>query len=142
MVDNRGMYREIISALKEQLDDQLSGENLEVYSVPYQNIPAFPAVTIEVVSRIKPKAGIKVKKLEFNINVWVYVNILDSEDAQDECLRIVELVENAIEKDKTLGGTCHYLSIDDVAEFGTVLTGENFFLMGAKLPVVVMKHFA
>lgn len=143
MAQNVGMYREIKEALRQQIKNYLQsvGENIEVYPVPYQNIAFFPAVALELSSRRKPKVGVGVKQLELDMVVWVYVDILDAEDAESECLRLLELVEDAIEQDKTLGGVCHYLSIDDVAEFGTVQQGEASFLQGARLNVQIIKRF-
>jgi hypothetical protein len=143
MAQNIGMYREIKNALKNQIKNYLisQGENVDVYGVPYQNIAVFPAIALELDSRRKPKKGVGVKQLELDMVVWVYVDILDADDAEDECLRLLELVENAIESDKTLGGACHYLSIDDSAEFGTVQQGEASFLQGARLNVNIIKRF-
>lgn len=143
MAENRGMYREIKDAMKTQLVNYLNSqeERVDVYSVPYQNIPAFPAVALELQSRRKPKRGVGVKQLELDMVVWVYVDIFDAEDAEEECLRLTEIVENALESDKTLGGTAHYLTIDDQAEFGTVQQGEASFLQGAQLRVMVTKRF-
>lgn len=143
MAQNVGMYREIKEALRQQIKNYLesAGERIEVYPVPYQNIAFFPAIALELNSRRKPKVGVGVKQLELDMTVWVYVEILDAEDAENECLRLLELVENAIESDKTLGGHCHYLSIDDVAEFGTVQQGEASFLQGARLNVQIVKRF-
>jgi hypothetical protein len=143
MADNTHMYREIKHALKAQIINFVNSakEQVDVYSVPYQNIPIFPAVTLETTSRRKPKKAVGVKQLELDMVVWVYVDILDAEDAEEECMRILEIVEDAIESDKTLGGACHYLSIDDEAEFGTVQNGEASFLQGVRLPVTITKRF-
>jgi hypothetical protein len=142
MAQNIGMYVEIKEAMKQQLISYLNstGERVDVYGVPYENIAVFPAVALELQRRRKPKAGVGVKKLELDMVVWVYVDIMDYDDAEEECLRITELVENALELDKTLGGTAHYLSIDDEAEFGAVQNGD-VFLQGAKLRVNVIKRF-
>lgn len=143
MADNTHMYREIKTALMNQIVNYLNevGEKVDVYPVPYQNIPMFPAIALETDRRRKPKKGVGVKQLELDMVVWVYVDIMDAEDAEDECLRLLEIVEDAVESDKTLGGACHYLSIDDEAELGTVQNGEASFLQGAKLPVTVIKRF-
>ena len=143
MASNKGMYREIKTALENQIIDHLvaEGEKIDVYSVPYQNIAVFPAVALELIARRKPKKGVGVKQLILDMVVWVYVDIMDAEDAEDECLRLTEIVENAIEKDKQLGGASHYLTIDEQAEFGTVESGEASFLYGAKLRVQVTKRF-
>jgi hypothetical protein len=144
MADNTGMYREIKNAIKNQLAEHFNslGEKIDVYPVPYQNIAVFPAVALELVSRRKPKKGVGVKQLELDLDIWVYVDIMDAEDAEEECLRITEIVEDALEKDKTLGGISHYLSIDSDAEFGIVQQGEASFLQGAKLRVQVTKRFS
>lgn len=143
MADNTHMYREIKEALKAQLERYLASvnEKVDVYKVPYQNIAIFPAIALELSRRRKPKVGVGVKELQLDMVVWVYTDILDAEDAEEECLRILEIVEDALESDKTLGGACHYLSIDDEAEFGTVQTGEASFLQGARLPVTIIKRF-
>lgn len=140
---NTKMYREIKDALQSQISTYLASqnENIDVYKVSYQNIAIFPAVALELNTRRKPKKGVGVKQLELNIIVWIYVDILDAEDAEEECLRISEIVEDAIESDKTLGGKCHYLSIDEQMDFGTVQNGEASFLQGARLPVSIIKRF-
>jgi hypothetical protein len=143
MADNTHMYREIKNALQTQLETflKLRGEQVDVYGVPYQNIALFPAITLETDRRRKLKKGVGVKQLELDMVVWVYVDIMDAEDAEEECMRLLEVVEDAIESDKTLGGTCHYLSIDGEAEFGAVQNGEASFLQGAKLPVLIQRRF-
>jgi hypothetical protein len=143
MADNTHMYREIKEALKTQIIKYFEGqqERVDVYGVPYQNIALFPAVTLETNSRRKLKKGVGVKQLELDMVVWVYVDILDADDAEEECMRLLEIVEDSIESDKTLGGACHYLSIDEEAEFGTVQNGEASFLQGARLPVRIQRRF-
>lgn len=143
MAENVGMYREIKDALKSQIATYLNsqGEKVDVYSVHYQNIAVFPAVVLELERRRKPKKAVGVKELQLDIVVWVYTDILDAEDAEEDCLRLTEIVENAIESDKSLGGAAHYLSIDTDTEFGTVQQGEASFLQGAKLRVTITKRF-
>jgi len=143
MASNKGMYREIKTALKNQIVDHLitEDENIDVYSVPYQNIAVFPAVALELEARRKPKKGVGVKQLSLDMVVWIYTDIMDAEDAEEECLRLTEIVEDAIEKDKQLGGASHYLTIDEQAEFGTVQSSEASFLQGAKLRVTISKRF-
>lgn len=137
------MYQEIKDALKDQIANHLNdtGEVIDVYKVPYQNIAVFPAVALELNSRRKPKRGVGVRELEVDMVVWVYVDILDVEDAEEECIRIVNIVEQAIEKDRKLGGACHYLDIDDNINFGTVQQGEATFLQGAKIPITIKKRY-
>lgn len=140
---NVGMYREIKTALQSQIVTYLNSksEKVDVYKVPYQNIPLFPAVALETKERRKAKKGLGVRELQLDMNIWVYVDILDVEDAESECMRIMEIVEDAIESNKTVGGTVHYLSIDDTAEFGTVQNGEASFLQGARISVTLIKRF-
>jgi hypothetical protein len=143
MSNNTGMYRELKEALKDQIQSYLVSQKelIDVHAVPYQNIGVFPAVALEIVGRRKPKKGVGVRQLELDMVVWVYVDIMDAEDAEMECLRLTEIVENAIESDKTLGGQAMYLDIDDNAEFGTVQQGKATFLQGAKLQVKIKKRF-
>lgn len=143
LVSNTGMYREIKDNLLAQIVEHLAlvGERVDVYPVPYQNIASFPAVALELQGRRKPKKGVGVKELQIDMVVWVYVDIMDAEDAEEECLRLTEIVEDAIEKDKTLNGASHYLSLDEDAEFGTVERGNANFLQGAKIQVEIIKRF-
>jgi hypothetical protein len=143
MADNTHMYNEIKDALFNQLVNYLNaqGEKVDVYKVSYQNIPAFPAVALELERRRKPKKGVGVKQLELDLIVWVYVDIYDAEDAERECLRLTEIVEDALESDLTLNSTAHRLSIDQDAEFGAIQTGEASFLQGSQLRVQVIKRF-
>jgi len=55
MANNKGMYREIKTALENQIINHLvaEGEKIDVYSVPYQNIAVFPAVALELESTQK-----------------------------------------------------------------------------------------
>lgn len=142
-MSNSHMYNEIKDALKDQIANYLNNHNekVDVYPVPYQNIAVFPAVALELTTRRKVKKGLGVRNLELDMVVWVYTNIFDAEDTEKECFRISEIVEDAIESDKTLGGKVHYLSIDDDAQFGTVQQGEANFLQGAKLSVKIEKRF-
>jgi hypothetical protein len=135
------MYSEIKDAMKAQIDSYLQsqGESIDVYTVPYQSISFFPAVALELNSRRKAKKGLGVRELQADIIIWVYVDILDAEDAEEECLRITELVEEALEENKTLGGIVTYLDTDDLTEFGTVQNGEASFLQGSKTIVHVKK---
>lgn len=144
MADNTHMYREIKEAMLNQIVAHLAqlGERVDVYAVPYQNIAVFPAVSLELERRRKRKKGVGVKELELDMVVWVYTDILDAEDAELECLRVTEIVEDAIESDKTLSGACHYLSLDEDTEFGAVQNGEANFLQGARIAVKITKRFS
>ncbi|QFG05166.1 tail terminator [Bacillus phage 056SW001B] len=145
------LYIETKNALHKQISDfftsqgitSVNGYPVGVYKVNYQNISSFPAVTLEIDKRRKVKKGLGVRELQIDFNVWVYTNIMDMEYAEEECLRIGELAEQAIEQDKTLGGTCQYLSIDDEADFGTVQNGtvsggEPTFLQGMRIPLTTI----
>jgi len=142
-MSNAHMYREIKTALETQIRNYLAtlNEKVDVYPLPYQDIAIFPAVSLQLERRRKVKKGLGVKELQLDMVVWVYTDILDAEDAEQECLRVMEIVEDAIESDKTLNKTAHYLSIDDEAEFGTVEHGEANFLQGARIAVTITKRF-
>lgn len=143
MADNTHMYREIKNAMKDQIEAHFLSldEQVDVYKTPHESIPRFPAVALELESRRKPKIGVGVKKLELDMIVWVYTDIYDLVEAEEECLRITEIVEDALESDLTLNGTAHRLSIDDQTDFGAVQVGSDSFLQGAKIRVNVMKRF-
>lgn len=134
-----GLYLTIKNALHNQLVNGLAthGEKVDVHKVHYQNISYFPALAFELQKRRKVKKGLGVSETEFTILVWVYTNILDAIDAEEECIELLSVVEKIIESDKTLGNTVSYLSIDDEVEFGQVETGEANFLQGARLPVTI-----
>ncbi|HDT6579216.1 hypothetical protein ACS4JF_25435 [Bacillus thuringiensis] len=134
-----GLYLTIKNALYDQLVAGLTTQSIkaDVHKVHYQNIAFFPSLAFELQKRRKVKKGLGVSEVEFTILVWVYSNILDAEDAEEECIELLNVVEKIIESDKTLGGTVAYLSIDDEAEFGQVETGEANFLQGARLPVLI-----
>lgn len=134
------IYKNIKEALCNQIKQYLVDQGIkdvDVYPTSYQNISMFPAVALEIDKRRKPKVGLKVRRLELDFNIWVYTNIMDAEDSEIECLNVMEVVEKAIESDKTLQGTCQYLTIDSEAEFGTVANGEASFLQGVRLPLTV-----
>ncbi|AVO23025.1 hypothetical protein [Bacillus phage Anath] len=134
-----GLYMDIKNALYNQLVNGLAthSQPVDVHKVHYQNIGFFPALAFELQKRRRPKKGVGVSEVEFTILVWVYTDILDAVDAEEACIELLEVVEKIIEKDKTLGGTVAYLSIDDDVEFGQVETGEANFLQGARLPVTI-----
>jgi hypothetical protein len=135
------LYREIKDALHDQIKSFLEDreEDVDVHKVNGQNLAWFPAVTIEMDRRRKQKVGVGVRQLELDMIIWVYVKLLDYEDAESEALRVAEIVEAAIESDKTLSGTAHYLSVDDEMEFG-VVESEGVFLQGAKIRLQVQKR--
>lgn len=136
-------YNEQKYALKNQIQTHLGlvGENVDIYPVTYENIAMFPAVALQIENRRKPKKGVGVYQLEVTFYVWVYVNVMDGEDAELEVLRLMEIVEEAIESDKTLGGTCHYLDIGDSAELG-LIENEGNFIQGARIQVNTTKRVA
>lgn len=130
-------YEQIKKALYDQIKAGLLLEDetdVDVYKVFYQNIPLFPAVAIQTERRNKVKKGInRVGEVTLSFSVWVYIKILDYNDAENECMRLAEIIENIIEEDKTLGGTVNYLSIDDELGFGQVEARDGIFLQGAKI---------
>lgn len=137
------LYTQIKTALVSQIENALiaANENVDVYPVYYQNIPMFPAVAVQVERRKKIKKSVgKVYELEYDFAVWTYVKILDFQDAEAECLRLTEIVEAAIEDDKTLGGIAMYLSIDNDLDFGVVDSLDGIFLQGSKILLTVKKR--
>lgn len=130
-------------ALLDQIKAHLAelNEVADAYPVYYQNIPLFPAVAIQTERRKKVKKGVnKISEIELQFNVWTYVKIADFEDAEAECMRLTEIVEAAIEKDKTLGGVAMYLTIDDELDFGVVESNDGVFLQGSKILLTVKKR--
>lgn len=137
------LYNQIKYALQDQIKAHLAAENevADVYPVYYQNIPLFPAVAIQTERRTKTKKSVgKISEVKLLFNVWTYVKIADFEDAEAECMRLTEIVEAAIEADKTLGGISMYLTIDDELDFGVVETNEGVFLQGSKILLTVTKR--
>lgn len=137
------IYNEIKTALLSQIEAGLllAGEEAEVYPVYFQNIPMFPAVAIQIERRKKLKKGVsRIYELELDLNVWTYVKILDYVDAEVECLRLTEIVEQIIESDKTLNGTAMYLKIDDELDFGVVESPDGIFLQGSKMILKIKKR--
>lgn len=142
-MDSINHYLNIKGALINQIKSYLEskGKTVDVYSVPLQNITMFPAVSIELQTREKAKVGLGVRQLNFVVNVWVYTKVVgDSEDAEQQGLELTQIVEDAIESDKTLNGTSDYLSIDDVSEFGFVSQTDGMFLHFAKIPLTIEKR--
>lgn len=147
MSDISNLYVETKNALQKQIANYLASKGVTagVYKVNYQNIADFPAVTLEIDKRRKPIRGLGVRELQIDFNVWVYTEIYDMEDSEEQCLSIGELVEEAIEQDKTLGGVCQYLSINDEADFGAVQNGttsggEASFLQGMRIALTTTKR--
>lgn len=136
-------YNTVKYALLNQIKAHLvaANEQADVYPVYYQNIPFFPAVAIQTERRKKVKKGVsKISEVSVQFNVWTYVKIADFEDAEAECLRLTEIVEAAIENDKTLGGITMYLTLDDDLEFGVVESNDGIFLQGSKILLTVTKR--
>lgn len=135
------IYSAVTNAIHDQITAHFVAEEqvIDVHKIPYQDLAHFPAVSIELKSRRKAKKGLGVSQLNIDYEIWVYTNVLDEVEAQDKCAEIAELVEVALEADKTLGGTVHYLSIDDELEFGMVEQGSDF-LQGARMTLSVLKR--
>lgn len=137
------IYTDIKNALRDQVSQHLEGtdyNNIDVFGEAYQDLTHFPAVTLEIKRRRKPIRGLGVRELQMDIDLWVYTNILDSEEAEAQCLELVELVEVAIEKDKSLGGVVDRVDIQNELNFGTVEYGENNFLQGAQIQFTATKR--
>ena len=137
------IYSAVTNAIHAQITAHLIAENqiIDVHKIPYQDLAHFPAVSIELKSRRKAKKGLGVSELTIGYEIWVYTNVLDEVEAQDQCAEVAELVEVALESDKTLGGVVHYLSIDNELEFGVIQQGSDF-LQGARMTLEVTKRVA
>lgn len=137
------IYTNIKNALRDQVSQHLENteySSIDVFGEAYQDLTHFPAVTLEIKRRRKPIRGIGVRELQMDIDLWVYTNILDSAEAEAQCLELVELVEVAIEKDKSLGGVVDRVDIQNELNFGTVEYGENNFLQGAQIQFTATKR--
>ncbi|AGY46821.1 hypothetical protein Blastoid_22 [Bacillus phage Blastoid] len=137
------IYTNIKNALKEQVTQHLEGtdfNNIDVFGEAYQDLTHFPAVTLEIKRRRKPIRGLGVRELQMDIDLWVYTNILRSDEAEEECLTLAEIVEQAIESDKSLGGVVDRIDINNDLNFGTVEYGENNFLQGAQIQFTAFKR--
>ncbi|AGE61012.1 hypothetical protein Riggi_21 [Bacillus phage Riggi] len=137
------IYTDIKNALRDQVSLHLQDtdySNIDVFGEAYQDLTHFPAVTLEIKRRRKPIRGLGVRELQMDIDLWVYTNILDSQEAEEECLTLVDLVEQAIEADKSLGGVVDRIDINNDLNFGTVEYGENNFLQGAQIQFTAFKR--
>lgn len=138
------IYLEVREALFSQLVNYLntSDERVDVYKSNFQSIPMFPAVTLQLVARNKAHRGNQIYELTLNMNVCVYTDVLVVEDAEADCYRLTEVVEEAIISDQTLGGVVANVTLtgDDI-EFGTVEIGEANFLQGARIPIKIRKLY-
>jgi len=135
-----GIYNEVKRAIRDRLIScfNASTDKVDIYEAPYQNIPVFPAVTIETIGRDKKYSGIGgIHKKTIDYAVWVYTDVLESVEAEEWCLDLTEKVEGFLLSDKTLGGKVSTLSLDEPIQFGQVEQGENNFLQGARIPIKV-----
>lgn len=135
----KGLYNNIKDSLYNCLVDSFnaSEEPVDIYNVPFQNIATFPAISIEAVRRTKTPKGIGIAQYGIEFNVWVYTDVLDSIEAEEQCLRITDATENYLMRNKTLGGIVSTLTVNEDIQFGVVQQGENNFLQGARIPVMV-----
>jgi len=133
----------LYSTIKQSLHDVLveglnaSPHRVNVSKGHYQNEMAFPLVAMELAERTKKKRGLGIYEVTFLVNLWVYTDCLDFDEAEEQCLEVLDTVEKILEKNRTLNGTISLVNIDDTTEFGTVNPGEANSLQGAKLPVAI-----
>lgn len=141
MSTNKGIYNDTKQALWQTLVDGWNATDvrLDVYKAPFQNIERFPCITIEAVSRKKVPKGLGVSQYEIAYYVWVYTDVMDSYEAEENCLEYTRETELILLDDKTLGGVSSYLSLnEDEIQFGVIEQGENNFLQGARIPVTII----
>ena len=139
-VNYGGIYNEVKQAIIDKLivSFNSSPDKVDIYPAPFQNIPIFPAVTVETIGRDKKYVAVGgVHKKDIDFAVWVYTNVLESVEAEEWCLYLTDKVEGFLLSDKTLGGKVTTLSLDEPVQFGQVEQGENNFLQGARIPVKV-----
>jgi hypothetical protein len=135
-------YHIIKNSLENQIKEHLAQkgrEDVDVLSVPRQNIQMFPAVSVELVNRTLPKVALGVEELRLQFNVWVYVKIIDPIEVEQEGLKLVDIVEEAIVKDKTLNGMVDYLTIEGESEINFVSQTDGMFLHSSRIPLLITK---
>ena len=127
-------------ALYDTLVDNFNNSDvrMDVYKAPFQNIHGFPAITIETIGRTKEPKAMGASVYHIDYYVWVYTDVMDSIEAEEQCLEYTRMAEEFLLNDKTLGGKCSTLKLDDdEIQFGVIEQGENNFLQGARIPVKV-----
>ena len=135
-----GIYNDIKQGIYDTLVDSFNNSDvrMDVYKAPFQNINIFPAITIETVARTKQAKGMGVSVYNVDYYVWVYTNVMDSLEAEEQCLEYTRMAEEFLLNNKNLGGKCSNLSLDnDEIQFGVIEKGENNFIQGARIPVRV-----
>lgn len=141
MATGKGIYNQVKAHIADYLIEcfNASDDRVDVYRAPFQQIPAFPAISIEIVGRPTRKAvGIGgTYQSAISVNVWVYTSLLDGMEAEEQCLWLTSQVEYYIANNRTLGGRFQEVKLDDDIQFGTVQEGEVNFLQGARIPLLV-----
>lgn len=135
-----GIYNDIKQGIYDTLVDNFNNSDvrMDVYKAPFQNINIFPAITIETVARTKQTKGMGVSVYNVDYYVWVYTNVMDSLEAEEQCLEYARMAEEFLLANRSLGGVCSNLSLDeDELQFGVIEQGENNFLQGARIPIRV-----
>lgn len=140
LIKYKGIYNDIKQGLYDTLVDNFNNSEvrMDVYKAPFQNIHGFPAITIETIARTKETKGLGVSVYNIDYYVWVYTDVMDSLEAEEQCLEYTRMTEEFLLNNKNLGGKCSNLSLDnDEIQFGVIEQGENNFLQGARIPVRV-----
>lgn len=141
MDGHKGIYNETKAHLADYLIEcfNASDDKVDVYRAPFQQIPMFPAISIEIVGRPtrKPVGIGGTYQSAISVNVWVYTSMLDGIEAEEQCLWLTHQVEYYIAKNRTLGGRFSEVKLDDDIQFGTVQEGEVNFLQGARIPLLI-----
>ena len=136
----KGIYNDIKQGLYDTLVDSFNNSEvrMDVYKAPFQNIHGFPAITIETVASKKNPRGMGVSAYDVDYLVWVYTDVMDSLEAEEQCLEYTWMTQRILLNNKNLGGVCSNLTLDeDEIQFGVIEQGENNFLQGARIPVRV-----
>lgn len=136
----KGIYNDVKHAILNTLTGCFNGssERVDIYAVPFQNIPTFPAISVEFIGRTKEDVGVGgTYRMNIEYAVWIYTDVLDSEEAEEWCAFLAHMTEQFLLANKTLGGTVSKININGELQFGKVEQGENNFLQGARIPLVV-----
>ncbi|PEZ62963.1 hypothetical protein [Bacillus cereus] len=141
MATGKGIYNQVKSHIADYLIEcfNASDDKVDVYRAPFQQLPTFPAITVEIVGRPTRKAIAigGTYQSTISVNLWIYTSLLDGLEAEEQCLWLTSQVEYYIAKNRTLGGRFQEVKLDDDIQFGTVQEGEVNFLQGAKVPLLV-----
>lgn len=107
-------------------DESLSDVK-KIFQGDNENIPFYPAITVELKNRTKKRMGMGgLYETACFFNVWVYINNPNYSQALDQLEGLTARVEKVIEKNRSLDGIVKDSDISDSAEFGVADRGGVF----------------